>query len=89
MCGAVEMAGLAVRYLQVRTPARACALTESRNPEYLNTLAVAHALLRNFSEAVKTLERAVALARARGDRTLAIKLQQQLDMFKRKAAGVR
>jgi tetratricopeptide (TPR) repeat protein len=65
---------------------QACALTQSKHPVYLNTLAVVYAALNNFSEAVKTSERALALAQAKGDQTLVTKLQKQLDLFKRALA---
>ena len=62
---------------------QACALTQSKHPEYLNTLAVAYATLDNFSEAVKTSEKALALAQNKGDQALLTKLQKQLDLIKR------
>jgi arylsulfatase A-like enzyme/Flp pilus assembly protein TadD len=65
---------------------QACGLTQSKNPEYLNTLAVAYVSLNNFSEAFKISEKAVALARAKGDQTLATKLQKQLDLIKKALA---
>jgi tetratricopeptide (TPR) repeat protein len=61
---------------------QACRLTQSRNPEYLNTLAIAYATLDNLSEAVKTSEEALALARAKSDQALINKLQKQLDVIK-------
>jgi arylsulfatase A-like enzyme/tetratricopeptide (TPR) repeat protein len=61
---------------------QACALTQSKYPVFLNTLAMAYATLNNFSEAVKTSERALALAQAKGDQALVTKLQKQLDLFK-------
>ncbi|MHC4086764.1 MAG: sulfatase-like hydrolase/transferase, partial [Planctomycetota bacterium] len=62
---------------------QACALTQSKYPVFLNTLAMAYATLNNFSEAVKTSERALALAQAKGDQALVTKLQKQLDLFKK------
>ncbi len=62
---------------------QACALTQWKHPMYLNNLALAYAELDNFSEAVKTLEKALALARAKGDYALVAKLQTQLDMYRR------
>jgi hypothetical protein len=50
---------------------------------YLKTLAVANAALNNFSEAIKTSERALAIAQAKGDQTLVINLQKQLNLIKR------
>jgi len=65
---------------------QACALTQSKHPGHLNTLAVAYATLKNFNEAVKTSEKALALAQAKGDQTLVTDLQKQLDRFKRALA---
>jgi tetratricopeptide (TPR) repeat protein len=68
---------------------KACALTPSKHPQYpkyLNTLAVAYARLNNFSEAIKISEKALALVQAKGDQTIVINLQKQLDLFKRALA---
>jgi tetratricopeptide (TPR) repeat protein len=65
---------------------QACALTQSKHPGHLNTLAVAYVRLKDFSEAVKISEKAVALAQAKGDQTLVTKLQKQLDLIKRALA---
>ncbi|MHC4203192.1 MAG: sulfatase-like hydrolase/transferase [Planctomycetota bacterium] len=65
---------------------QACALTQLKDPQYLNTLAVAYAALNNFGEAVKISERSLAIAKAKGDQTLANNLQKQLDLFKRALA---
>jgi tetratricopeptide (TPR) repeat protein len=65
---------------------QACALTRFKNPQYLNTLAVAYSTLNNFGEAVKISERALAIAQAKGDQKLAVNLQKQLDLFKRALA---
>jgi len=65
---------------------QACDLTESKHPEYLNTLAVAYATLNNFSEAVKTSQKALALAQTKGDQALLTKMQKQLDLFKKALA---
>ena len=62
---------------------QACGLTQSKHPEYLGTLAVAYDRNSNLSEAIKISEKAVALARARGDQTSAANLQIQLDIFKK------
>jgi arylsulfatase A-like enzyme/Flp pilus assembly protein TadD len=62
---------------------KACALTQSKHPVYLNTLASAYATLNNFSEAVKTSEKALALARAKGDQALVAKLKMQLDLLRK------
>ena len=61
---------------------QACGLTQSRNPECLNTLAIAYATVNNFSEAIKASEAGLALAQAKGDPALVTKLQKQLDVIK-------
>jgi hypothetical protein len=65
---------------------QACELTQSKHPVYLNTLAVAYAILGNLSEAIKTSEKALALAQTKGDQALLTKLQKQLDLFKKALA---
>jgi len=65
---------------------QACALTQSKHPVYLNTLAVVYAALNDFSEAVKTSKMALALAQARDDQTLVAELQKQLDRIKKALA---
>ena len=69
-------------YKALKLAQQACALTQLKDPVYLNTLAVAYATLNNFSEAVKTSERALALAQAKGDQTLVINQQKQLNLIK-------
>jgi tetratricopeptide (TPR) repeat protein len=49
----------------VRLAEVACALTNQRNPNYLDTLAAAYAEVGRFDDAVRTLGRAIALADAR------------------------
>ena len=64
---------------------KACALTPPKHPQYpkyLNTLAVAHARLNNFSEAIKVSEKALALVQARGNQTIATNLQKQIELFR-------
>ena len=65
---------------------KACELTQSQNPLYLNTLAVAYASANNLSKAVKIAEQAVALAKAKGNQKLVTDLQKQLDLIKRALA---
>jgi tetratricopeptide (TPR) repeat protein len=59
---------------------RVCRQSGDRNPEFLGTLAAAHAELGQFDEAVKTCGRAIDLARARGDLELfkLLETRQQL-----------
>ena len=69
---------------------KACSLTPSQHPQYpkyLSTLAVAHARLNNFSEAVKFSEKALALAQAQGSpEKIVSNLQKQLALFKKALA---
>ena len=65
---------------------QACQLTRSKHPDYLNTLAIAYAMGNNFSEAIKTSGKALALAQAKGHRALINKIQKQLDMIKKTLA---
>ena len=57
-----------------------------KQPAILNSLAVAYFAAKNYSEAVKTSEKALALARAKGDQALITKLQKQLYLIKRASA---
>ncbi|MHC4177395.1 MAG: sulfatase-like hydrolase/transferase [Planctomycetota bacterium] len=68
---------------------QACALTRSKHPEYLGTLAVAYATLDNLSEAVKVSEKALALAQTKGDQALIAKQQRQLYLIRRALAESR
>jgi tetratricopeptide (TPR) repeat protein len=70
----------------LRLAQQACALTQSRHPVYLNTLAAVHEALHHFEEAVKVSERALALAQAKGDQALVGKLQKQLDQLRKALA---
>jgi arylsulfatase A-like enzyme/Tfp pilus assembly protein PilF len=65
---------------------KACALTQSQNPVYLGTLAVAYATLNHLSEAAKISEKALALAQAQGDPALIAKQKKQLYLIKRALA---
>jgi arylsulfatase A-like enzyme/TPR repeat protein len=65
---------------------QACELTQSKNPEYLNTLAIAYATGNNFSEAIETSEKALSLAQAQNDQARVTKLQKQLDVIKKALA---
>ncbi len=62
---------------------KACGLTQSKHPQYMNTLAVAYAKNNNLSEAIKISEKAVALEQAKGNQTSAANLQKQRDIFKK------
>ncbi len=60
----------------------ACGMTQMENPTYLKTFARAHASLNNANEAITVTERALTLASAAGDTTLADELREQLQRFK-------
>jgi tetratricopeptide (TPR) repeat protein len=60
----------------VQLAERACELSGRRNPSFLGTLAAAYAEAGRFGDAVKTMQEALALARASGaDDLLAIQTQ--------------
>jgi protein O-mannosyl-transferase len=55
---------------------RACALSQRRNPSFLGTLAAAYAETGRFADAVKTMQEAMALAKAAGaDQLLPVQAQ--------------
>lgn len=67
----------AVKYAE-----RACELTEYNRPGFLDSLAVAYAAVGNFPEAVKTAEKAVALALSLEREDLAAEIQKRLELYK-------
>jgi len=73
-------------YKAVEYARQACQLTQSKNTMYLNTLTVAYYNIKNYREAIKAAEKAVALAQAEGDHALTAKLQKQLDLIKKTLA---
>jgi tetratricopeptide (TPR) repeat protein len=93
MLNALAQAVLSCRNPELKDPSkalelaqRACALTQSKEPEYLSTLAVAYATLNNLSKAVDILENALVLAQAKGDQALLAKIRKQLSLIKRAMA---
>ena len=66
----------------VRLAERACKLTEYKKPNFLDTLSVAYAAADRFPEAIKTAEKALALARDPGQKKLADEIQVHLKLFK-------
>jgi arylsulfatase A-like enzyme/Flp pilus assembly protein TadD len=93
MLNALAQALLSCRNPAIRDPSkalesaqRACELTQSKEPEYLSTLAVAHATIGNLSEAIDILEKALVLAQPKGDQALLAKLRKQLGLIKRALA---
>lgn len=61
---------------------KACELTNFNRPEFLDTLAAAHAATGNFQEAIAAAEKAADLAFSSGQKVLAVKIRKQLDLYK-------
>jgi tetratricopeptide (TPR) repeat protein len=66
----------------VRCGQRACALSYSKQPAFLGTLAAAYAEIGDFSRAVATAQQAEALARASGDAQLAARTENLLQLYR-------
>jgi len=60
-----------------------CALTGNRVAANLNTLATAYAAAGRFQEAVATAQKALALARAAGQKKLGDEIEAELDLYGR------
>lgn len=60
---------------------RACQLTHYKTTIYVGTLAAAYAEAGRFNDAIKTAEQAIALANAHGDKALAAKNRQFLELY--------
>jgi arylsulfatase A-like enzyme/Tfp pilus assembly protein PilF len=93
MLNALTQALLTTRNPALKDPSRAlelarqaCELTQSKNPAYLGTLAVAYATVGNLAEAAKISEKALVLAQAKGDQELIAKQQRQLYLIKKALA---
>jgi len=65
---------------------QACELTSSRVPHFLDTLAAAYAEAKQFDEAVKTAEQAVAAAEGAGDKDLAWDVRARIQLYKTRRA---
>jgi protein O-mannosyl-transferase len=61
---------------------RAAKLSDEREPAILGTLAAAYAETGQFVAAIKTVERAVVLATARGDTALADELRMRIKLYR-------
>ena len=61
---------------------RTCRLTEQQEPLFIGTLAAAYAEAGRFEDAVKTAERAKALAAATGQKELVEKNRQLLELYR-------
>lgn len=70
----------------VKLAQQACVITKSEIPEYLGTLAVAYATVGNLSDAEKVSERALSLAKEKGDKVLIAKQQKQLFLIRQELA---
>jgi tetratricopeptide (TPR) repeat protein len=67
----------AVKYAE-----KACELTQYNRPDFLDTLATANAAVGDFPEAVKTAEKAIALALSLGRENLAAEIKKRLELYK-------
>lgn len=65
---------------------RACTLTKSQNPLYLNTLAISYAADNNFEKAIETAKTALAYAQSTGDAELIKREQMQLALLEKASA---
>jgi tetratricopeptide (TPR) repeat protein len=66
----------------VRLAERACELTDYKQPGMLDTLGVAYAAAGRFSEAVKTAEKGIELARDAKDEKTAEDIRSRLELYK-------
>jgi Flp pilus assembly protein TadD len=67
----------------VKLALRACELTKNQRPDFLGTLAAAHAEAGDFSRAVDAAEKAEGLARSLGDRVGAEKHRARLEGYRK------
>lgn len=66
----------------VKFAKRACELTAYEQPEMLDTLAAAYAAAGEFGPAVQSAEKALELAIASGDESLAESIQERLEFYR-------
>jgi tetratricopeptide (TPR) repeat protein len=66
----------------VKMAERSLRISGGNNPSILGTLSAAYAEANRFHEAVRTGEKAVRLAAAAGDRTLAEKIRTRLELYR-------
>jgi spermidine synthase len=62
---------------------RACALTDNRHPQLLDTLAAAYAETGDFARAVETARKAVAIAQSAGRTEMAREIEGRLQSYSR------
>jgi tetratricopeptide (TPR) repeat protein len=72
----------------VRAVARACKLSGDRVARYLDTLAAAYAAAGRFNDAKATAEKAIEVARAGNESSLAEKIEGRLQLYRNKHAYV-
>ncbi|MCJ7692252.1 MAG: hypothetical protein MUO22_02400, partial [Sedimentisphaerales bacterium] len=66
----------------VKFAKRACEITAYKQPEMLDTLAAAYAAAGEFGPAVQSAEKALELAIASGDESLAESIQERLEFYR-------
>jgi spermidine synthase len=66
----------------VQLAERACELTDHKQPEVLDTLSVAYAAMGRFSDARKTAEQAIEMARKAKKEKLVEEIQSRLELYK-------
>ena len=60
---------------------KACKLTEYKNPQCLDTLAVAYASAGRFDDAVKTAEKALNIVKTTYQESIAGEIQSRIKLF--------
>ena len=66
----------------IKLARRVCELTDYKNPELLDTLAVAYAAAGDFNKAVETAEKALELCQSPKQNTLEKEIESRLVLFK-------
>jgi len=66
----------------IQMATRASELAAGKDPDYLDTLAVAYAAANRFPEAVSTAQKAVELARSSGQPALADEIASRLELYR-------
>lgn len=66
----------------IRFAKRACEFTKFKQPQILDTLAVAYAASGEFPQAIETAEKAIRLAKSRGEKELAQNIENRLKLYK-------
>ena len=82
LCAACPQAEFRDGHEAVQLAEAACRLSQRRNPSYLAALAAAYAEAGRFSDAVKTIQEAQALARASGANDLLPLQDRMLEQFR-------